>query len=1626
ISSSKIFDVWTYPEKHSGVVKLYFSNDIDVTVVYGHSFFEKEQNKYVAVTRDNVSAFVDHEFYNVDKSRWETLERYEFIDGEVDTYVITTEYNLNCVANGMLTNEDGFYTMITNIFDYGDDLKIDESKKESDIDQYGTYGFENLKYMSRETYEKLNFKYLNVAIGKGMITTEEISCLGAYWSNVDSELFCDEKEETPVSKSGLLKAPLKAPLLTSSVPAPTSGFYVGGLIKILGNNGGNLYLSSEKTITIGTGTDGDGNGVVAPTEDMKIGITLQDGVGAFTVNGNGTAEDVKYFTSDNAEYDILFNTESKNLGCYHAHNNIKFSLWTETSKLPTEAGNYVLTTDVTISETWTVPTGTTNLCLNGHVINANCTEDNKFGVIKVGEGATLNLYDCGDTKHNGYVDSTGLWHYDSTGTHELLEGETAKTITGGMITGGNASGKNTEDKYGGGVYVTGTLNMFDGNIAGNTAVNGGAGIYITGGTFEMNGGAISYNYASVNNAIGGGIYGDSSSITLNSGTINNNSANGGGGIYLSKTSSMEMNGGIITENKARGGQGGGIQAFFSGKFTMTAGSITNNQAVLGGGIFINSKDLNFSMSGGTISGNNVIKYMTFPLNGGGIYLYNFASATFGGSAQITGNTLGSENPTANNVYLPDGKTITLGTGTGDGGNGVDVPTTTGENKMQIGITLNAGTGKFTANGTADYSANFFSDSDSYKVCFNVGTEDPDDEYLELKKVIAEIICTNCGGKGRTDSNCPICHGSGDDCCDRTGKALCQNCNGKGKFTFTSLEDAINAVANGGKIVLLNDNSEEIEISKVITFDIDAGDFTNDATFSTVDNYVIEISENEGVTTYAIKKPVEFDSEYEWNDGEDITYGDTYSEISPKVYYNEVEVMELSFTFVYYQTTDGETWTKLEGVATDAGDYKVVIAVNDATYCGSKEFTFTIGKAEQVIVINDISKIYDALVVYANYSKLGDGEVTIEYKLATEDDDKYTTTAPINAGSYVIRVSVAEGTNYLADSETKEFTIAKATISKVGFGDVAQPVATETAPTTVSGIAIGSRYAGTISWSPALNDGDFDYNTTYTVTITLDIVPSSIDNYRFADNFTLVKPTSEGWTKSSSSTNSKLIYTKTFAKTGKTPQVVEITNDISKTYDATAVSALTYTKLGEGTATIEYKLASEDDDKYTTTTPINAGSYIVRVSVAETETHLSGFTTKEFTISPKAITVTVSEKTSVYGDNTVSLTATDNGIVSGDENVYSLSTTASKTSFVGSYDITGEALDDNYSITFENEENAYTITQREVTLTWGETTFAYEKTAKLPTATAGNLANSDKVTVTVVSNKESVNVGEYVATATALSNNNYKLPTTNLTTNFVINKADYDMTGITFTDKTVKTTDSDENKKLVISGTLPTGLDGVQLSVSYVDNDNTERGVYTVTAKFSTTSINYNTPSDMTAVLTILWVRDSEKESESDNEFVIVTSETGIDPTLTLKVDVVKIDNSDSQYKEVTDSIKKEDSFNANLDKIFGVYDVSLIDQNDVKVQPDGTIKVYMTIPEEIKNCEFRIYHIHNGVASKADYVIDDGYAVIETDELSEFVFVYEQTSLLPWIIVLSVISALGLAGIVLLLVKNKKDKQGRK
>ena len=92
-------------------------------------------------------------------------------------------------------------------------------------------------------------------------------------------------------------------------------------------------------------------------------------------------------------------------------------------------------------------------------------------------------------------------------------------------------------------------------------------------------------------------------------------------------------------------------------------------------------------------------------------------------------------------------------------------------------------------------------------------------------------------------------------------------------------------------------------------------------------------------------------------------------------------------------------------------------------------------------------------------------------------------------------------------------------------------------------------------------------------------------------------------------------------------------------------------------------------------------------------------------------------------------------------------------------------------TFKPGYLTYTLTvaKKEVGLTWGTTEFTYDGSAQAPTATATGLVGSDACDVTV--DGAQTNAGSnYIATASALSNANYKLPADNTTTTFSISKA----------------------------------------------------------------------------------------------------------------------------------------------------------------------------------------------------------------------------------------------------------------
>ena len=106
----------------------------------------------------------------------------------------------------------------------------------------------------------------------------------------------------------------------------------------------------------------------------------------------------------------------------------------------------------------------------------------------------------------------------------------------------------------------------------------------------------------------------------------------------------------------------------------------------------------------------------------------------------------------------------------------------------------------------------------------------------------------------------------------------------------------------------------------------------------------------------------------------------------------------------------------------------------------------------------------------------------------------------------------------------------------------------------------------------------------------------------------------------------------------------------------------------------------------------------------------------------------------------------------------------------------------------------------------------------------------------------VNVGSYSITTTFTNSDSNYNDVSNMTATLTITKATYNMTGISFANKTVDYNGSEQG--ITISGTLPTGVD-----VNYTGYA-TNAGNHMITANFTGDSTNYELIPSMTATLTI--------------------------------------------------------------------------------------------------------------------------------------------------------------------------------
>ena len=504
---------------------------------------------------------------------------------------------------------------------------------------------------------------------------------------------------------------------------------------------------------------------------------------------------------------------------------------TAANSLPNTAGNYYLTDNVTLVDSYWEPKSGTVLCLNGYSI----TSTRYSGAVTVGGGVEFTLVDCNGSK-NTYrfeEDMYKLWKLNESGSHE---------VTGGIVTStGSGSGVLVQNG--------GKFNMYGGTIVGNsgtTVSTGGAsgrrggGVYVkdAASRFDMYGGAITGNTAGGGYATlgGGGVFVNSGEFDMYGGEITNNAAtanaDNGGGVQVLGNGTFNMTGGTI------GGEGKGNTSGWSGGGVYVNGAtfkMSGDAAIIGnsarsGGSGVDMPDGTFTMSGNAKIVNNKV---TGKWNDCGGVCVSKGTLTVSGNVQITGNTKDSKVSVKNNVYL-GGNYQGMSTITIDEGGLND--------SAQIGVTTNdkpeGETEVQIATGAAenkDYTEIITSDDDTYEVAHDstnatklvlkVAPEKPHTHFL----CTTGNTCTKVGGH-----NC----GSSKTAFIKWTDELARQQNGEEKTAANSLPNAADKYYLTGPVTLvdsywepksgtvlclngysitMNGNDEAIKVGKNVTF-----------------------------------------------------------------------------------------------------------------------------------------------------------------------------------------------------------------------------------------------------------------------------------------------------------------------------------------------------------------------------------------------------------------------------------------------------------------------------------------------------------------------------------------------------------------------------------------------------------------------------------------------------------------------------------------------------------------------------------------------------------------------------------------------------------------------------------------
>ena len=452
----------------------------------------------------------------------------------------------------------------------------------------------------------------------------------------------------------------------------------------------------------------------------------------------------------------------------------------------------------------------------------------------------------------------------------------------------------------------------------------------------------------------------------------------------------------------------------------------------------------------------------------------------------------------------------------------------------------------------------------------------------------------------------------------------------------------------------------------------------------------------------------------------------------------------------------------------ADEWKVATG-NDAPTITYNADPKNVGTYTASITVDEVTASVEFTIVKGNPTYTVPANLTAKYGQTLADvvlpagftwDDQTASVGEIGVNTFKATFTPSDTDNYnIINNIDINVTVGKAT------SVIAAPsISGEATQTTITLEAI----------TPTVGDGTVEYG--YVADEAKKNDPSNVTNWQVGTTFTGLEgsKTYYFYARVSETTNYTAATSAVSSISTKNKLNGELTITIdSWTYGDTAVDPDFDIVTGDyGLAKIEYSIKGQTN--WSETVPSKAGQYTVRVYCDATAIYAEAAEYCDFEIKQKEVTIEWSNTSVVYNAQNQKPVATITaGIVGSDD----LTVVVSGEKKNVGVDYTAEATlsgaaKDNYVIK-SNKTQLFTITTKEIAITWTNTSLTHNKDQQKPIATIndGEIFAGDVVNVEVGGAKK--RPGTYIATAnlTGDASANYVINTTLSSVEFVISNLD---------------------------------------------------------------------------------------------------------------------------------------------------------------------------------------------------------------------------------------------------------------